>query len=44
MDECILRTTTLLWGVRLEKGKSSIETILRSGSTTVEARVAKELA
>lgn len=37
-DGCMLNSTTLLEEVKLEKGRSSIDTILRSGSATVEAR------
>ena len=43
-DKHILRTTTLLGGVRLEKCNNSMDTILGSGSTIVKARVASESA
>jgi len=43
-DGCILRTATLLGGIRLEKHNRSTDTILGSGFPTMEARVASESA
>ena len=40
----MLKTKPFSERVRLEKGKSSTNTILRRGSTTKEARVARESA
>jgi len=40
----MLKTKPLSKRVRIEKGKSSIDTIFGKGSTTKEARVARESA
>lgn len=44
VDGCMLKTKPPSEEVRLEKGKSSTETILKRGSATKEAKVAREFA